>query len=213
MRDISGLVQVVLKPELAKDVRPEWVVCIEGLVKARPERMVNPNFATGKIEIEPVELEILNELSKLPKDKLMLVPASKICQEKLGKEVVSSIYLLGYAVGKKIMPLKKESALRAIKNIIPETRLPALKLRLLTEEPEKKLHERLNATKAEVDSLLKEYRYADALRTLSGLTDTINNFFDNVLVMDKQDDIKFNRLALLRNAWAAASSIADFSKL
>ena len=55
-----------------------------------------------------------------PKDKLILVPASKVCLEKLGKEVVSSIYLLGYAVGKKIMPLKKESALRAIKNIIPE---------------------------------------------------------------------------------------------
>ncbi|MDP3112014.1 MAG: glycine--tRNA ligase subunit beta [Thermodesulfovibrionales bacterium] len=105
------------------------------------------------------------------------------------------------------------TAIKRVKNIIPETKLPALKLRLLTKEPEKKLNERLNATKAEVDSLLKEYRYTDALRTLSGLTDPINNFFDNVLVMDKQDDIKFNRLALLRNVWAAASSIADFSKL
>lgn len=105
------------------------------------------------------------------------------------------------------------TSIKRVKNIIPGTKLPALKLRLLTEEPEKKLNERLNATKTEVDSLLKEYRYTDALRTLSGLTDTINNFFDNVLVMDKQDDIKLNRLALLRNVWAAASSIADFSKL
>ena len=66
LRDISGLVQVVLKPELAKDVRPEWVVCIEGLVKARPERMVNPNFATGKIEIEAESLEVLSEAKTLP---------------------------------------------------------------------------------------------------------------------------------------------------
>ena len=66
------------------------------------------------------QLEILNELSKLPKDKLMLVPASKICQEKLGKEVISSIYLLGYAINKKLISLKKESVLRAIKNVIPE---------------------------------------------------------------------------------------------
>ena len=65
------------------------------------------------------EQEALYELNKLPKDKLILVPASKDCLEKLGKEVVSSIYLLGYAVGKKIMPIKKESALQAIKNIIP----------------------------------------------------------------------------------------------
>lgn len=105
------------------------------------------------------------------------------------------------------------TAVKRVKNIIPETKLPALKLRLLTEEPEKNLHERLNATKAEVDGLLKEYRYAEALRTLSSLTDPINYFFDNVLVMDKQDDIKFNRLALLKKVWAEASSIADFSKL
>ena len=66
LRDISGLVQVVLKPELAKDVRPEWVVCIEGLVKARPEKMVNPNFATGKIEIEAESLEVLSKAKTLP---------------------------------------------------------------------------------------------------------------------------------------------------
>lgn len=63
--------------------------------------------------------EILNELNKLPKDKLTLVPASKICQEKLNKEVVSSIYLLGYAVRKNLIPLKKEEVLKAIEIIIP----------------------------------------------------------------------------------------------
>lgn len=66
------------------------------------------------------EQEVLDEFRKLPKDKLNLVPASKICQEKLGKEVVSSIYLLGYAVAKNLIPLKKESVIAAIKNIIPE---------------------------------------------------------------------------------------------
>jgi indolepyruvate ferredoxin oxidoreductase beta subunit len=64
--------------------------------------------------------EILDELNKLPKDKLNLTPASEICKEKLGKEVVSSIFLLGYAVNKKLIPLKKESVLQAIKNVIPE---------------------------------------------------------------------------------------------
>ncbi|MBI2041436.1 MAG: aspartate--tRNA(Asn) ligase [Candidatus Nealsonbacteria bacterium] len=66
LRDISGLIQVVLKPELAKDIKSEWVVSIEGLVKERPERMVNPNIATGKIEIEAENLEILSEAKALP---------------------------------------------------------------------------------------------------------------------------------------------------
>jgi len=53
-------------------------------------------------------------------DKLHLIHASEICKEKLQNEVVSTIYLLGYAVRKKLIPLKKESVLKAIENIVPE---------------------------------------------------------------------------------------------
>lgn len=66
LRDISGLAQVVLKPELAQDIKPEWVVCIEGLVKERPERMANKKMETGSIEIEAESLEVLSEAKTLP---------------------------------------------------------------------------------------------------------------------------------------------------
>jgi aspartyl-tRNA synthetase len=66
LRDVSGIVQAVLKPEIAGDVRPEWVVCLEGIVKERPERMQNPKIATGKIEIEVRNLEILSKVKTLP---------------------------------------------------------------------------------------------------------------------------------------------------
>lgn len=59
-------------------------------------------------------------LEKLPKENLYLVPASQICREKLSKEVVSSIYLLGCAVFKNLIPLKEESVVKAIEKIIPE---------------------------------------------------------------------------------------------
>lgn len=59
-------------------------------------------------------------LAKLKSSNLFLIPASDICKEKLQKEVVSSIYLLGCGVFKNIIPLKPESVLKAIKNIIPE---------------------------------------------------------------------------------------------
>ena len=62
----------------------------------------------------------MGELNKLPKDKLSLVPASKVCQEKLGKEIVSSIYLLGWAVKNGLIPLKKESVIKAIEKIVPQ---------------------------------------------------------------------------------------------
>lgn len=56
------------------------------------------------------EQEILDELSKLPKDKLNLVPASGI---------TSGIYLLGYAVKNNLVPLKKEAILKAIEKVVP----------------------------------------------------------------------------------------------
>ena len=54
------------------------------------------------------------------KNELYIVAASEICKEKLQNEVVSTIYLLGYAASKNLIPIKKESFLQAIKNVIPE---------------------------------------------------------------------------------------------
>jgi len=61
-------------------------------------------------------LETLKQLKK----SLILVEASKICQEKLGKEILAGIYLISLASFKKLIPLKPESILKSIKKIIPE---------------------------------------------------------------------------------------------
>lgn len=105
------------------------------------------------------------------------------------------------------------TAIKRVKNIIPATSVPSLKIKLLHEDPEKNLYEKFTAIKTEIGSLMDRHKYSEALRTLSELTAPINHFFDNVLVMDKQEEIKLNRLALLKDIWATASSIADFSKL
>jgi aspartyl-tRNA synthetase, bacterial type len=67
LRDRSGMVQVVFDPEkmedkfsLAESLRSEFVVSIQGLVIARPEGMINPNIATGEIEVVANSLEVLN---------------------------------------------------------------------------------------------------------------------------------------------------------
>lgn len=72
LRDRSGVVQIVFVPQakdlfsLAEKLRPEWVIRVKGIVKERPEKMVNPDLPTGKVEIEPLELEVLNESMPLP---------------------------------------------------------------------------------------------------------------------------------------------------
>lgn len=66
------------------------------------------------------EQEVEKKINELVKGKKHLVAASDICQKELQAEVVSGIYLLGYAVSKKLIPLKSESMLKGIEEIIPQ---------------------------------------------------------------------------------------------
>ncbi|NLD72954.1 MAG: aspartate--tRNA ligase, partial [Chloroflexi bacterium] len=72
LRDRWGITQVVFNPDMDPDalaraerLRNEYVVRIEGEVRARPEGLANANLATGEIEVVAGDVEILNE-SKTP---------------------------------------------------------------------------------------------------------------------------------------------------
>ena len=74
VRDETGKIQAVVLPgqatahNLAGQVRSEWVVRIKGLVKQRPEKMVNPDEVNGNLELEVFEFEVLNEAQTPPFD-------------------------------------------------------------------------------------------------------------------------------------------------
>jgi aspartyl-tRNA synthetase len=58
LRDHTGLVQCVVDGSV--DVRSEYVLRITGTVRARPEGTVNPNLATGEVELADCEVEVLS---------------------------------------------------------------------------------------------------------------------------------------------------------
>jgi len=72
LRDREGLVQIVFHPDhaavfqIAEKLRHEFVVRVRGLVRERPAGTVNPNLASGRIEIVAAELELLNRSDPLP---------------------------------------------------------------------------------------------------------------------------------------------------
>ena len=72
MRDRDGITQVVFDPDtvesfaLAEQVRNEFVIQIQGLVRSRPEGTQNLDMATGKIEVLGKELSILNAAETPP---------------------------------------------------------------------------------------------------------------------------------------------------
>jgi len=65
------------------------------------------------------EEKIIQTLKKISKN-INLVPAGKICQEKLGTNVVAGIYLISLASFKNLIPIRPNSISYAIKKIIPE---------------------------------------------------------------------------------------------
>ena len=71
LRDISGVVQVVLDPESLGDLsafklRVESVFAVTGRIRMRTEETVNPKLETGRIEIFATTLEILNHADTPP---------------------------------------------------------------------------------------------------------------------------------------------------
>ena len=66
LRDASGIAQVVIREEIAHDLRAEYVLAVTGKVSARPEGNANPNLPTGEIEVVVSDVEILNASAPLP---------------------------------------------------------------------------------------------------------------------------------------------------
>ena len=72
IRDRSGLVQIVARPEdgtafeTASALRPECVVRVRGTVRPREPEAINPAMETGRVEVVVSEVEILSRPGRLP---------------------------------------------------------------------------------------------------------------------------------------------------
>jgi nondiscriminating aspartyl-tRNA synthetase len=74
MRDMTGKVQCVTLPahaeaiEVAKTIRPEWVLKVFGIINKRPQKDIKSNFLNSDLEIEVLKIEVLNPAKELPFD-------------------------------------------------------------------------------------------------------------------------------------------------
>ena len=72
LRDREGLLQVVFDPDTpdifaeAERIRGEYVLAVKGKVRPRPEGTINPNMATGQVEVLARELTTLNDSETPP---------------------------------------------------------------------------------------------------------------------------------------------------
>lgn len=84
---------------------------------------------------------------------------------------------------------------------------------LLNQEAEIVLYQAFTDTKRAANEFLSKKDYSAVLKSLSELAEPIDKFFNAVMVMDKDEAIRNNRLALLRSITKTVLRVADLSKL
>jgi len=108
------------------------------------------------------------------------------------------------------------AANKRIANILTKAGDPvglSVNRKLLQDDAEQSLFNALENARQKVEPLIRTRSYAEALNTLADLKEPVDRFFDDVLVMADDDDIKNNRLALLGELRSLFLGVADISRL
>lgn len=108
------------------------------------------------------------------------------------------------------------SANKRIANILRQagaTETTDISKTLLEEDAERALYDALVSAEVTVRPLLEKRDYTRSLRELAALREPVDRFFDDVMVMADDDDVRTNRLALLGGLRALFLDVADISRL
>jgi glycyl-tRNA synthetase beta chain len=107
------------------------------------------------------------------------------------------------------------AANKRITNILKKTEAPAggVQPALLQEEAERKLADAIECVRPEVDAAFARGDFAGTLKTLAQLRDAVDAFFNDVMVMADDLQLRNNRLALLSSLHGMMNRVADISKL
>jgi len=105
------------------------------------------------------------------------------------------------------------TALKRAGNILPKDFSGSVKKGLLKLDAERALYDAFTEIKDRVVDKTAKLDFRGALADIASLRKQVDAFFDTVMVMDKDADVKKNRLALLAGITGLFSQIADFSRL
>jgi glycyl-tRNA synthetase beta chain len=105
------------------------------------------------------------------------------------------------------------TAFRRVANIIPEGFSGKLDESVFKEDAEKELYRHYLEIKDDVATHTESARYLDALNRIAAIRPFVDKFFDDVMVMDKDEAVKNNRLSLMGLIAGMFFRIADLKKV
>lgn len=104
-------------------------------------------------------------------------------------------------------------AFKRVDNILKDFKGGRADVNLLAHDAEIQLFSALDDIKTRVEKNIAEKDFIGALNKLAALRPAVDAFFDHVMVMDKDEQIRLNRLSLLSEISCLFHKIADFSKI
>ncbi len=102
---------------------------------------------------------------------------------------------------------------KRVVNILADTDSHRVEPSLFEEAAEKALYEKYLEIRDQVKERMAQKEYSAAFKIISTIRESVDNFFDNVLVMAKDANLKQNRLGLLHEINSLFTNFADFSRI
>ncbi|MEQ8203577.1 MAG: DALR anticodon-binding domain-containing protein, partial [Smithellaceae bacterium] len=104
-------------------------------------------------------------------------------------------------------------AFKRVDNILKDFSNPNVDPKLFATDAERNLYSAAKEIEKQIVDGIEKNDFNLALKEMARLRPPVDAFFDSVMVMDKDEKIKFNRLSLLSEISATFHKIADFSKI
>ncbi|MBQ4489573.1 MAG: glycine--tRNA ligase subunit beta [Ruminobacter sp.] len=201
-----GIIRIAIENKLNLDIKP----LVEYAAQLFGEKLTNPNTVKDVIEYILGRFKAYYQESGISTDVVQSVLATN----------VTNLYDFDKRIHavEQFRKLNEAESLAAsnkrVANIIAKTNNDvSFNESLLKEDAEKCLYSEISKISSEVTSLYENNDYTGALSKLSLLKESIDQFFDQVMVNCEDEDVKNNRIALLKILRGMFTHIADISLL
>ncbi|WP_151735881.1 glycine--tRNA ligase subunit beta [Paenibacillus tengchongensis] len=210
-RQAAGIVQMLLEHELPLSLQEIFTAAVEVHENLRPEKHFGSELRINLYEFFGLRVKRLLADDGARYDVVDAVTAAGFDDI---VAVVARSRALTQAVTEQADFKTAVDSLTRTANLAAKAPAEAdVRPELLTEAAEVNLYETWQSVHAPYSAALKAKDAAKALSILSGLQEAITGFFDAVMVMAEDEEVRNNRLGLLSAVHADSRSFADFSKL
>jgi glycyl-tRNA synthetase beta chain len=214
-RAALGIVKIILERKVPVSMSVAVGAAAKALLTNPPKRGVTPEQETQVLEFLLDRAKfVLREREKFSYDEVNAVFRAGV--DDLVDAHKRLIALKAIRKSKNFEPLAV--SFKRIRNILEKSNFkkenaPGIQTDLFESGVERELFSSVRAAAAKVQAEKRAGKYQEALEVIAGLRKAVDDFFEGVMVMAENEDVRKNRLALLSEILREFTTIADFSEL